>query len=227
MPKFCANLTMLFNEHEFLERFAAAAAAGFKGVEYLFPYAYPKEQLAEKLTRHGLIQVLHNLPAGDWGAGERGIACIPGRARGQGPGDLRREPQVRRRQARASANPVAHRAVQHARHPRLLPQPFAAGARGHPRGRLVQPVPAVRHLSHAGDGRRSRADDRAQPRLHQASAACRQPGRNEPGTGEINYRFLFGVIERLGYDGWVGCEYKPKARTVEGLGWIKSHLGQF
>src|SRR6266568_8910678 len=79
MPKFCANLTMLYNEVDFLDRFAAAAEGGFKGVEYLFPYAYPKEQLAERLRKHGLKQVLHNLPAGDWAAGERGIACYPDR----------------------------------------------------------------------------------------------------------------------------------------------------
>ncbi len=79
MPKFAANLTMLFGEHEFLDRFKAAADAGFKGVEYLFPYSYEKEQLVERLTVHGLTQVLHNLPAGDWAKGERGIACHPDR----------------------------------------------------------------------------------------------------------------------------------------------------
>jgi hydroxypyruvate isomerase len=79
MPKFAANLSMLFTEHDFLDRFGAAAAAGFAGVEYLFPYPYPKDALVEQLGRHGLVQVLHNLPAGDWAAGERGIACLPGR----------------------------------------------------------------------------------------------------------------------------------------------------
>ena len=79
MPKFAANLTMLFNEVDFLDRFAAAAKAGFSGVEYLFPYPYPKEQLAERLRKHKLTQVLHNLPAGDWAKGERGIACLPDR----------------------------------------------------------------------------------------------------------------------------------------------------
>src|SRR6516225_1030202 len=79
MPKFAANLTMLFNEMDFMDRFGAAAKAGFRGVEYLFPYPYPKEALAEALSRNGLIQVLHNLPAGDWTNGERGITCLPGR----------------------------------------------------------------------------------------------------------------------------------------------------
>ncbi len=79
MPRFAANLTMLFNEVEFLDRFAAAAAAGFRAVEYLFPYAYGTDRLAEKLAENGLSQVLHNLPAGDWAAGERGIACLPER----------------------------------------------------------------------------------------------------------------------------------------------------
>src|SRR6185369_12307025 len=79
MPRFCANLTMLYNEHGFLDRFAAARADGFAGVEFMFPYAFPKEQLAEALRRNGLTQVLHNLPAGNWEGGERGIACLPDR----------------------------------------------------------------------------------------------------------------------------------------------------
>jgi hydroxypyruvate isomerase len=79
MPRFCANLTMLFTEHEFLDRFEAAARAGFRGVEYLFPYAWPKEELARRLRASDLVQVLHNLPAGDWAGGERGIAILPGR----------------------------------------------------------------------------------------------------------------------------------------------------
>ena len=79
MPRFCANLTMLYNEVDFLHRFEAAAKSGFKAVEYLFPYAYPKEQLAEQLQKHTLKQVLHNLPAGDWAKGERGIGCLPDR----------------------------------------------------------------------------------------------------------------------------------------------------
>ncbi len=80
MPKFCANLTMLYNEVDFLDRFEAAARDGFQGVEYLFPYQYPKEELAECLRQHRLVQVLHILPARDWGKGDRGIACQPGRA---------------------------------------------------------------------------------------------------------------------------------------------------
>src|SRR5207253_5379551 len=81
MPKLAANLTMLYNEVDFLDRFEAAAKSRFAGVEYLFPYTYPKEQIAERLARHRLTQVLHNLPAGDWAAGERGIACHPKRGR--------------------------------------------------------------------------------------------------------------------------------------------------
>ena len=79
MPKLAANLTMLYNELDFLDRFDAAAQSGFTGVEYLFPYAYPKDALAERLARNRLTQVLHNLPAGDWAAGDRGIACQPAR----------------------------------------------------------------------------------------------------------------------------------------------------
>ncbi|HTN67691.1 MAG TPA: hydroxypyruvate isomerase, partial [Burkholderiaceae bacterium] len=79
MPQLAANLTMLFNEEEFLDRFAAAAQAGFRGVEFLFPYAFQADQIADKLNQHQLDLVLHNLPAGDWAGGERGIACHPGR----------------------------------------------------------------------------------------------------------------------------------------------------
>ena len=94
MPKFAANLTMLFNELEFTERFEAAAKAGFRGVEYLFPYAYPREQLAEKLAAHKLEQVLHNLPAGDWAKGERGIA-VPARPGRRVPGRRRQGHRLR------------------------------------------------------------------------------------------------------------------------------------
>ncbi|MHC8509965.1 MAG: 2-oxo-tetronate isomerase [Rhodospirillales bacterium] len=79
MPKLAANLSMLFNEVDFLDRFAAAAKAGFKGVEYLFPYDWKPKEIKSRLDKHGLTQVLFNLPPGDWDAGERGIACIPGR----------------------------------------------------------------------------------------------------------------------------------------------------
>src|SRR5215212_4706543 len=79
MPRFCANLTMLYNEHSFLDRFAAARADGFTGVEFMFPYPVPKEQLADALHQNGLTQVLHNLPAGDWDGGERGSGCLPDR----------------------------------------------------------------------------------------------------------------------------------------------------
>src|SRR2546429_3682694 len=149
MPKLAANLTMLFNEVDFLDRFEAAAKAGFKGVEYLFPYPYPKEQLAEKLEKYGLSQVLHNLPAGDWAKGERGIACLPDRV-GEFQDGVGKAIEYATTLQCPQINCLAGiappgldpakirgtfvrnlRAVQHARHSRLLPQPLTAGPRHH------------------------------------------------------------------------------------------------
>src|SRR3569623_1858135 len=140
LPRFAANLTMLFNEVPFMERFAAAAKAGFKGVEYLFPYDFAAEDLAKQLSTHGLTQVLHNLPAGDWGKGERGIAIFPDRV------------DERRYQA-------PDRADQHPRHSGLLPDPHQASARPHRRSGIGQPLRPVRYLSHADHGGRSGPHD--------------------------------------------------------------------
>jgi hydroxypyruvate isomerase len=256
MPRFCANLTMLFNEHEFLERFDAAAAAGFKGVEYLFPYAYPKEQLAEKLTRHRLVQVQHNLPAGDWAAGERGIACIPGRqgefqdgvgraieyARALGckqlnclagilpkdaPGDKARETFVAN--LRFAAAKLEQAQI------RLLIEPCnTRDIPGFYLNRSQQALDIIREVGSANlflqydiyhmqvmEGDLAPTIERNRAFIKHMQLAD-NPGRNEPGTGEINYPFLFGFIDRLGYDGWIGCEYKPK----DGLRWINRYLGE-
>src|SRR3982751_4058450 len=97
MPRFCANLTMLYTEHGFLDRFTAARADGFKGVEFMFPYDHPKEAIAEALHRNDLVHVLHNLPAGDWAGGERGIACLPDRTgAGLHAAELPRRPHAER-----------------------------------------------------------------------------------------------------------------------------------
>ncbi len=109
MPRFCANLSMLYGERgDLLDRFAPAAADGFEGVEYLFPYGFPAEALKERLERHGLVQVLHNLPAGDWAGGERGVACLPGAARASSKTAWGRPSPTRRRwaAARSTASPA-------------------------------------------------------------------------------------------------------------------------
>ncbi len=254
MPKFAANLTMLFNEVDFLDRFAAARDAGFKGVEYLFPYAYDKAVLADRLATHGLTQVLHNLPPGDWDAGERGIAILPGRE-----AEFRAGVETAIGYATALGCPQlnclagvkpdgADRITLH----RTLVEnlKFAADALGAEGIRLlIEPI-NTRDIPgfflNRSDQARAILDEVGSPNLfiqydiyhmqvmegdlaptmeanlkriaHMQLADT--PGRHEPGTGEINYPFLFDHIDRIGYAGWIGCEYKPKAETKAGLGWF-------
>ena len=254
MPKFAANLTMLFNEVDFLARFDAAAKAGFRGVEYLFPYPFPKEALAEQLARNGLTQVLHNLPAGDWAKGERGIACIPGRERefregvsqaltyakalgcrqlnclvGVKPKDA--EPGAAR-EALVGNLRFAARELESAGI-RLLVEPINTYdipgfylSRTDETLKLFDEVGErnlwlqydIYHMQRS-EGELAATIERLLPRIAHIQIAD-NPGRNEPGTGEINYDFLFRRIDEIGYDGWIGGEYKPKTTTVEGLGWL-------
>lgn len=252
MPKFAANLTMLFNEVEFLERFGAAAKAGFHGVEYLFPYAYPKSALVDAL--HKLVQVLHNLPAGDWAKGERGIACIPGREGefkdgvgsaieyakalhcrqlnclvGIPPADA--GPDAVRRtlveNLRFAARALSREGI------KLLLEPINSFdipgfclTRTHQALEIFDEVAEanlwlqydVYHMQRM-EGELAATLAKHLPRIAHIQLAD-NPGRHEPGTGEINYDYLFSRIDELGYGGWIGCEYKPKTTTVEGLGWL-------
>ena len=262
MPKFAANLTMLYNELEFLERFAAAARDGFAGVEYLFPYPYPKERLAERLRQHGLVQVLHNLPAGDWSKGDRGIACLPARAdefragvaqaiayatalgckqvnclAGVAPpeipaADLRRTLVENLRYAAAE---LAKAGI------KLLVEPV--NTRDIPGFYLSRSAQAIELMDEVGsdnlflqydfyhtqimEGDLVTTFQRLEDRIAHVQIAD-NPGRNEPGTGEINYPFIFATLDAEGYGGWIGCEYKPKTTTAEGLGWFapyRAHAG--
>ncbi len=253
MPMFAANLTMLYTEHPFLDRFAAAAADGFTGVEYLFPYAFPKAELAERLQRHGLTQVLHNLPAGDWEAGERGIAVLPDRmgefrdgvglaieyARTLGCGQV--NCLVGKTPAGVDTDRVertlvenlsfAARALQEAGI-RLLVEPI--NTRDIPGFHLSGTAQAERLLAAVGsdnlflqydvyhmqvmEGDLVPTIERLLAKIAHVQVAD-NPGRNEPGTGEIHYPFVFAALDRLGYRGWVGCEYKPAAGTSAGLSW--------
>ncbi len=254
MPRFAANLTMLFNEVEFLDRFAAAEKAGFRGVEYLFPYAFPKEALAEQLAKHSLTQVLHNLPPGDWGKGERGIACLPGRegefrdgvglaiAYAKALGCVKLNCLVGVTPKDAEAGSVHATLVGNLRF--AARELESAGIK-----LLVEPINAYDipgfYLSRS-DQTLALFNDVGEPNLwlqydiyhmqrsegELAATIARRldriahiqvadnPGRNEPGTGEINYDFLFRRLDELGYEGWVGCEYRPKTTTLEGLGWL-------
>ena len=255
MPKFCANLTMLYNEIDFLDRFAAAAGSGFKGVEYLFPYAYPAAQLRERLDRHKLVQVLHNLPAGDWAKGERGIACHPDRV-GEFQDGVGRAFEYATALGCRQVNCLAGIAPQGVAEEQLrstfvanlrfaAPKLAAAGIR-----LLVEPIntrdipgfflnysrQALELIEAVGsdnlylqydiyhmqvmEGDLARTIESNLGRIAHIQLAD-NPGRHEPGTGEINYPFLCAHLDRIGYAGWVGAEYKPKAGTVEGLGWLR------
>jgi hydroxypyruvate isomerase len=255
MPKFAANLTMLFNEVDFLGRFEAAAKGGFRGVEYLFPYPFPREALADQLSKHGLIQVLHNLPAGDWAKGERGIACIPGResefrdgvglalsyAKALGCRQLNclvgippknAEPDKIRATLVANLR-FAARELDSAG-VKLLVEP--CNTHDIPDFYLSRSAETLELFAEVGEpnlwlqydvyhmqrmeGELTATITRLLSRIAHVQIAD-NPGRNEPGTGEINYHFLFRRLDEIGYDGWIGCEYKPRTTTVEGLGWLE------
>jgi hydroxypyruvate isomerase len=258
MPRFAANLTMLFNEVPFIERFAAAAKAGFTGVEFLFPYEFAPELLAAELKTHGLTQVLHNLPAGDWANGERGIAILPGRTEEFRSGvdqAIRYATELGCGQVNCLAG-IAPAGVDRA----LLETTFvdnlayaadrlkSAGIRLLIEAINTRDIPGffLRGTAQARDiiakvGVKSAANnvfiqyDAYHMQVMEGDLAhtieanldriahvqiADNPGRNEPGTGEINYPFLFRHLDCIGYAGWVGCEYKPKAATADGLGWL-------
>lgn len=253
MTKFAANLSMLFTEAPFLDRFEFAAKSGFTAVEFLFPYAWPPELIREKLQANNLTLVLHNLPAGNWEAGERGIACLPDRVD----------------EFRAGV----HQAVQYAQVLGVqqlnclagkVPQGVEAAAlkqtlidnlryaakvlKAAELKLLIEPIntfdipgfylnrtaQALEILDEVGadnayvqydlyHAQRMEGELASTVQKHLGRIAHIQladnPGRNEPGSGEMNYTFLFKHLERIGYQGWIGCEYKPAGKTEDGLGW--------
>jgi hydroxypyruvate isomerase len=259
MPKFSANLSMLFTEVEFPARFARAAAAGFAAVECMFPYDWPCAQLAEALKRHRLKLVLHNLPAGDWSAGERGIACLPGRE-GEFQDGVGRAIEYaaalgcRRLNCLAGIIPsgfavaalydtlvanlqFAAAALERAGiqllveplNDRDIPGFFLTGTRAaldliaaveHPNLALQYDVYHMQRME--GDLITTLTDQMA--RIGHIQIAD-NPGRHEPGTGEINFSNLFAAIDGAGYEGWIGCEYRPCGGTEAGLGWLDAWKG--
>jgi hydroxypyruvate isomerase len=257
MTKLAANLTMLFTEVPFLDRFEAAARAGFKAVEFLFPYPYEAGDLAQRLKQHQLELVLHNLPAGNWEAGERGIACHPSRVDEFRDGVrtaivYAKQLGVKQLNCLVGIVPpdvshsVAHRTV-------VANLKYAAAALKTEGIRLlIEPINTFDipgfFLSHTGQAARIIAETDSDNLFIQYDIYHMQrmegelaktikdnlsliahvqladnPGRNEPGTGEINYRFLFEQLDAFGYDGWIGCEYKPRDGTEAGLGWRAAH----
>ncbi len=257
MPKFAANLTMLWNEIDFLDRFDKAANAGFTGVEYLFPYAYPADQLAEKLAKNGLEQALHNLPAGDWAKGERGIAVLPDRV-GEFQDSVGKAIEYAKALGTQTINVLCGLTPQGVPaervHETLVKNlkfaaaelkkagiPFVAEAintRDMPGFHLTGTKQSMALFDEVGaddiflqydiyhmqimEGDLTPTIRALLPRIKHIQLAD-NPGRGEPGTGEINYPFVLNAIDEAGYIGWVGCEYKPKTTTDEGLGWLKAY----
>ncbi|MER7200693.1 hydroxypyruvate isomerase [Streptomyces sp. CB01635] len=261
MPRFAANLSTLYPEHDFPDRFAAAAADGFEAVEYLFPYAYEATDLRRRLDGHGLRQVLFNAPPGDWDAGERGIAALPGR-----------ETEVRDGVERAleyaaaldcprvhmmaglvpqSADPAPYRATYLSNLAYAAEQAATVGvdiliepingrdmpgyflSRQADAHAVVQEVGAPNlkvqlDLYHCqiveGDLTATLRRDLPTGRVAHLQIAG-VPDRHEPDAGELNLRHLMSVVDELGFDGWIGCEYFPKAGTSEGLGWRHKFQG--
>lgn len=260
MPRFAANLTMLFNEVPFMERFAAAAKAGFKGVEYLFPYDFAAEDLAKQLSAHGLTQVLHNLPAGDWGKGERGIAIFPDRVDEFKAGVTKAisyAKALKCGQLNCLVGILPQGADAKKHHDTLISNlKFAVSAlKNEGIKLLIEPIntrdipgfflnysdQALALIDRIGsknlflqydiyhmqimEGDLARTIEANLSRIAHIQLAD-NPGRHEPGTGEINYPFLYDHIDRLGYSGWIGAEYKPMAGTEQGLGWFREFAGQ-
>jgi hydroxypyruvate isomerase len=244
---------MLFNETPFLERFELAAKAGFKAVEFLFPYAFAATELRSRLEGNGLELVLHNLPAGDWDAGERGVACHPDRV-GEFREGVARAIDYARALGVAQLNCLAGKApagideatlrrtfVENLRYAaaaldkqglKLLIEPINTfDIPGFYLNRTEQALalldevgsPNLRvqyDIYHAQrmEGELGNTLTRNIARIGHIQLAD-NPGRGEPGTGEINYPWLFRHIDSLGYAGWIGCEYKPRGTTLDGLGW--------
>jgi hydroxypyruvate isomerase len=256
MPRFAANLTLLFNEVGFVDRFAAAANAGFTGVEYLFPYEHDRRLLQHALEEHRLTQVLHNLPAGNWQAGERGIACHPDRRAEFAQGVEQAIDYATTLGCKqlnclagitpAGVSPAEARSTFIANLRLAAPRLQAAGiklliepinTRDIPGFFLSRTAQALEIIEAVGTGNLfvqydvyhmqiMEGDLATSIQRHLQAIAHVQiadpPARHEPGTGEVNFAYLFGVLDGLEYPGWIGCEYKPAGRTEDGLGWMRS-----
>ncbi len=256
MPKFAANLSMLFTEWPFLERFERAARAGFTAVEFLFPYDVPVEEIRHRLVANRLELVLHNLPAGDWAAGERGIACLPDRVAEFRDGVAKaigyaRALGVKRLNCLAGKTPgqfsgaVIHATlVENLRFAaaalrevdiRLLIEPINTfDIPGFHVSRTAQALALIDEVGsdnlfvqydvyHAQrmEGELIATLTSQLARIGHVQIAD-NPGRHEPGTGEIHFGNVLAALDRIGYTGWVGCEYKPATTTEAGLHWLET-----
>jgi hydroxypyruvate isomerase len=253
MPRFCANLTMMFNEVPFLDRFAAAARAGFTAVEFLFPYDHPAQEIRARLADNGLEQVLFNMPPGDWALGERGLACLPGRTAEFRAGVFRALEYAavfgtKRLHCMAGLVPAGLDAATAAS---LYAVNLAWATEQAKAAGVLVVIEPINHrdmpgffLNTTGQGaavveaigrdRLALLFDIYHCQVTEGDVTSRMaallplighiqiadvPARNEPGTGEINWEFVFRRMDAVGYTGWVGCEYRPAAQTDAGLVW--------
>lgn len=258
MPRLAANLTMMYNEHPFLDRFQAAASDGFQGVEFLFPYDFAAADIRARLQDNGLTQALFNAPPGDWAAGERGIASLPGRedeflrgldqALGYAAQLGNRSLHVMAGLIRPDQDRAAHRAVYVRNLARAASAAASAGitvviepinTRDIPGFFLNRQDEAQAICAEVGAANLKVQFDCYHCQIVEGDIAVKLerdmagighiqiagvPDRHEPNLGELNYPYLFDRIDALGYAGWVGCEYRPKAGTRAGLGWAQAYL---
>jgi 2-dehydrotetronate isomerase len=257
VPKFAANLSFIFQEVGFLDRFAAAAACGFKAVEYLTPYDHPPDVIAGQLSRHGLVQALFNMPPGDWAAGERGIGALMGRE-----DEFRAGVDTALVYAKATGCRILHAmagVLLAGQDPAAVERTYIANLR-YAVDRLaaenltlvIEPIntrdipgyflntttQAMAIIERVGRANLKLQLDLYHVQIIEGDLAHRirtlaghyphvqiagNPGRHEPDVGEINYPFLFDLLDELGYSGWIGCEYRPKGETRAGLGWAKRY----
>ncbi|AOW11512.1 hydroxypyruvate isomerase [Hydrogenophaga crassostreae] len=257
MPRFAANLTMMYTEVPFLERFAAAARDGFTAVEFLFPYEHPANDIAERLKVHDLTQALFNLPPGNWDAGDRGMACLPGREAEFAAGlelALTYAQATGCQRLHAMAGVVPEGVSSEQAHATYVANLRRAAGRCAPMGitLLIEPINTrdmpgyllnFQQQAHdilaevsapnlkvqmdwyhcqimEGDlGRRLEKHVEGVGHIQIAGV----PERHEPDEGEVNFPYLLDRLDAIGYQGFVGCEYRPRAGTSEGLGWLKRY----
>jgi hydroxypyruvate isomerase len=254
MLRFAANLTFMYGEYAFPDRFAAAARDGFTAVEYLFPYEYPAQQLAVWLQSHGLVQALFNAPPGNWAAGERGLASLPGReaefrSTMHTAFDYAQALHCRRVHVMAGLQPGSRST--------FVANLAWAAALAQPAGieLLIEPINSrdmPGYFLNRQDEAHAIVDEVGNPALKvqmdlyhcqivegDVSMKLRKyladksvghiqiasvPARNEPDHGELNYDYVLDLIDELGFEGWIGCEYRPKGGTSNGLAWLKRRL---
>ncbi len=256
MPRFAANLSMMFTDVPFIERFGRAAKAGFEAVEFLFPYDFAPEKLAEELKKNDLKQALFNMPAGKWDEGERGMAAIPGREKefrdnvdkaleyalaldckclhamaGVVNGlDLKECEKTFIENFRYAADKVAPHGIT------VLTEPI--NTRNMPGYFVNHQLDGLRLMEEVGrknvavqfdlyhaqimDGDLTRLTEKMAGKFAHVQVAS-VPDRHEPDEGELNFSYIFEVLDRVGYKGFIGCEYNPRGKTEDGLGWFQPY----